>query len=141
MIADPLAVVALESASISDSTDNFPLSLVDLQLGRTVRSAKAVPESTRFPEGDYTMNISHSESKENPSQITDRAAVRLECRKTLLTGLPSTAQVTLTVSSPRNGWTPADVIRLAKALLGTVSSNGDQTAGFGVLTRVIEGEP
>jgi hypothetical protein len=131
MIVDPLAIQNLDA--VTPAGEAFQLSLKDLSLGRTVRSYSGTSIL-------YTMTIGHSESKENPSQVTDRSAVRFDGRKTLVTGLPSTAQATLTVSIPRNGWTPAEVGGLIDCLIATLYSVVDGSTDT-VLLRVLQGEP
>jgi len=143
MIADPLIMVTFETIEINVTDVNKSLALVDLSPGRTVRAAKAVAATSQSPAGDYTLTLSHSESKENPGQVTDRTANRLECRKTLSDGSQSTAQFTLTGSIPRVGWTQAEARQLAVCLIATLCSAGDGTNDdqYSILSRVIAGEP
>jgi hypothetical protein len=141
MLADPLVVSYLDAAP--DVFDDISLlTLRDLQLGKAVRSV-VVPTGavgTNVPVGVSTMTTSHSESRENKGQITDRSATRFEVRRTLDTGEASIAQATLTVSSPRLGFTPTEILDIVRLLVGTLCATRDSVA-FANLARVIAGEP
>jgi hypothetical protein len=144
MISDPLTLKALVGGSDVDVAGASTLTTRDIALGRSVRSGNIVHISN--PEhmlgGKFTMTISHSESKENKGQITDRASVRLECLKTLETGESSVAQATLTVSSPRLGFGAEDIVSVVATLLGTLLVDQESSLlDFGILSRVLAGEP
>jgi hypothetical protein len=140
MLADPLTVSYLDGDPGVTTDANASLTLKDLQLGKTVRSAQYSTGGV-LPHGVVTMTISHSESRENKGQTTDRAAVRLECRKTLDSGEASIAQATLTVSSPRLGYTADEILVLVRSLLGTLCANDADDNQFANLARVLAGEP
>lgn len=135
MIDDPLTLVVVGGSG--GETTSFDLRLLDLSLGRTVRSAVADGDSV-VPDGKITMTISHSESKENVNQVTDRAAVRLECRRVLESGDPAVAQATVTMSYPRLGFTEADMVVLLSLLTGTLLGTGTDWAHA---KAVLNGEP
>jgi hypothetical protein len=113
------------------------LALLDLSPGKTVRSALTSA-------GDrVTLTISHSESGENKGQITDRAAIRLEVRKDNVTDIGTvTAQATIVVSSPRNGFTSAEVTDVYAALIATIMDDGTGTfSALSPISRIVAGEP
>jgi len=142
MISDPIVLRVL-LAGPADLDGVKTLSTRDLSLGKTVRSAvvDAVVSGSTLG-GIMTMTISHSESRENKGQTTDRTSVRLECLKTLETGESSVAQATLTVSSPRLGFVARDIEDLVATLLGTlVGEQAANTISFSILGRVLDGEP
>jgi len=139
MLQDPLYLSRLNPGAPDPSlvTADGAVVTFDVAPGKSVRVLNP------FMGGKATLSISHSESKENKGQITDRTAFRFEVRRTLESGQDVVAQATLTVSSPRNGFDADEVQVLAQIVLGTLSSNGriDLECDMGVLQRILAGEP
>jgi hypothetical protein len=141
MLADPLNMFSLANMVNDQDCADFSASAIDLTAGKSIRLC-SVPSVT----GKGTLSISHSESKENVGQITDRAAVRLEVRRTSDEGVDTVAQVTVVASIPRSGFTLADVENIFRGLVGTLIATKGDTDGtcavnFGTFSRIIAGEP
>jgi hypothetical protein len=144
MLIDPLPIqsaVAFFGATSETPDQVSSLVLIDLAPGRSVRTTS----SLEGVEGKATFSISHSESKENKGQVTDRTSARLDVRRTSDEGVDVVAQATLTVSSPRSGFTSGEVLKIVQTLIGaliaTPSTETDAEIDFSTLTRVLGGEP
>jgi len=139
MLADPMFLTVLSGAmSTTQAGDSSLLRVVDLSPGKTVRVAANSLELG----GRTTLTINHSESGENKGQITDRAAIRLDVRKDTPENGSVVAQATLTVSSPRVGFSATEVREIVRYLVGMLFTNCD-TGGVDMnnLTRILQGEP
>jgi hypothetical protein len=136
----PLAELSMEDGSIS-TVSNGNLRVIDVSPGKSIRVC-AVPASGGNPAFKVTLSISHSESKENKSQITDRTSVRLEYKTVLENGTDVFTQATLTVSTPRVGISPSFTQAAVTQLIGTLLAD-PATGDFSseTLTRVLTGEP
>lgn len=152
MLTDPMTILLMPGSIPTEVVFNSPvtadLALLDLAPGKTVRQCRNL-----IATGDRSiLSISHSESKENKGQVTDRSAIRLECRKTLEDGAESVAQVTISASFPRRGFTTEEMLKIAKALIGAMIARaavGDEKSDpdnpnimldWTPLSRVLEGE-
>lgn len=158
MLADPKKIVIpgqVDSITLNAASNNgyttdqlLSLGLVDLAPGKSVRTG------TLADGRKATLTVSHSVSNENKGTLTDRAAMRLDIRKNVADVGSVTAQATLTVSTPRDGFTPSDtrdiVASLMAAIMSTDGTNYAATSGVSIsmstetedtLGRVIRGEP
>lgn len=143
MLADPLMLVIADNIrNLGSPKDNAPITdaelqgfhIVDIVPGRVIRKS-----------GSMKLTISHSESKENVGQITDRIAIRLEDSKTNPeTMSPVVAQVTVTASLPRSGdFTTDALVAMLQTIAGTVILRfeaGNTVANADLFTRVLTGE-
>jgi len=145
MLADPMLImspadfVLLSGGSLPGGV-SYTLRLQDLSPGRTVRiGAIDLPDAGVNLRSSVT--ISHSLSKENKGTDTDRAAIRLDVRKNVEGVGDVVAQATLTVSSPRAGYTQSDIKQLVLLLLNTIVVGDDGLVTGERLERVLAGEP
>jgi len=141
MFNDPLSLNATDATGGTDTVGDF--ALMDLGPGSSVRVG-----SISGLTGKAQLSISHSESKENKGQITDRTAVRLQCRRTLDTGVDVVAQATMTFSSPRVGFTVAEVALIVDTLTSSLRSSFDlsnvpatSVSVASTVARLAAGEP
>lgn len=154
MIADPTLLYCGGRITLLLSEDASPAEtfrLIDFSAGKSTRVGviNANPSFGPSLTGVATLSISHSESKENKGQLTDRVAIRLDVRRPSPIDTVENdviAQATLTVSLPRNGFTQSEVLVIVKNLFmwlatGDSSPEVNADAPFTNLTRVFAGEP
>jgi hypothetical protein len=150
MLTDPLRIPKSTSDGVSYpfGISGDDLRLIDSEMGKSIRIGTLADVS-----GKARLTISHSESKENKGQVTDRSSIRLEVTRVIEGSTTEvTAQVTVVASLPRAGFTADELSTIAGALFGFCvvdpadttpeSSNAvlaDHTSAL--FQRVITGEP